>query len=437
MQQNHPNTSRLVPLSNYDVRELKLENGQLAMHGLGGLLPTSQAKHTWGRAGDTLESVVHQATHHKREPNLIHNGQTPANISSMLASSGRTWTDEGGQVPLAEGWMRKRTRSDSDYHGNNFSGSTTSIHEEHADPSTCASPSPSASAKLCRDNQKIMTTWASFESLPSLKSTKSPDEDSASHGGLENQDDGQETTKDGESGRSRSTRPKRAAAVHNQSERKRRDRINQKMKALQRLVPNASKTDKASMLDEVIKYLEQLQAQVQMMSSVRNMPHMNMNMNMMMPLGMQQQQQQQLHQMSFLAHMGMGGNVGPLGLGMGMGIGIIDMSNNMARMAAHAHHQSIRLPIPHPTPVMAAAPTFIPPFMVPPLMPRHPPSQAKPDPACTNASDPLPDPYGALLAQQSMNMDLFNRMAALYHQQVNHTTAATSSPSQSNHVQGN
>ncbi|XP_016651309.1 PREDICTED: transcription factor PIF7 [Prunus mume] len=408
MQQNHPNTSRHVPLSTYDVRELKLENGQLAMHGLGGLLPTSQAKHTWGRAGDTLESVVHQATHHKREPNLIHNGQTPANISSMVASSGRTWTDEGGQVPLAEEWMRKRTRSDSDYHGNNFSGSTTSIHEEHADPSTCASPSPSASAKLCRDNEKTMTTWASFESLPSLKSTKSPDEDSASHGGLENQDDGQETTKDGESGRS--TRPKRAAAVHNQSERKRRDRINQKMKALQRLVPNASKTDKASMLDEVIKYLEQLQAQVQMMSSVRNMPHMNMNMNMMMPLGMQQQQQH-LHQMSFLAHMGMGGNVGPLGLGMGMGI--------------------------HPTPVVAAAPTFIPPFMVPPLMPRHPPSQAKPDSACTNASDSLPDPYGALLAQQSMNMDLFNRMAALYHQQVNHTTAATSSPSQSNHVQGN
>ncbi|XP_021820742.1 transcription factor PIF7-like [Prunus avium] len=409
MQQNHPNTSRLVPLSNYDVTELKLENGQLAMHGLGGLLPTSQAKHTWGRAFDTLESVVHQATHHRREPNLIHNGQTPANISSMVASSGRTWTDNGGQVPLAEGWMRKRTRSDSDYHGNNFSGSTTSIHEEHADPSTCASPSPSASAKLCRDNEKTMTTWASFESLPSLKSTKSPDEDSASHGGLENQDDGQETTKDGESGRSRSTRPKRAAAVHNQSERKRRDRINQKMKALQRLVPNASKTDKASMLDEVIKYLEQLQAQVQMMSSVRNMPHMNMNMNMMMPLGMQQQQH--LHQMSFLAHMGMGGNVGPLGLGMGMGI--------------------------HPTPVVAAAPTFIPPFMVPPLMPRHPPSQAKPDPACTNASDRLPDPYGALLAQQSMNMDLFNRMAALYNQQVNHTTAATSSPSQSNHVQGN
>ncbi|PQQ20461.1 transcription factor PIF7 isoform X2 [Prunus yedoensis var. nudiflora] len=253
----------------------------------------------------------------------------------------------------------------------------------------------------------------------------------------ENQDDGQETTKDGESGRSRSTRPKRAAAVHNQSERKRRDRINQKMKALQRLVPSASKTDKASMLDEVIKYLEQLQAQVQMMSSVRNMPHMNMNMNMMMPLGMQQQQH--LHQMSFLAHMGMGGNVGPLGLGMGMGmgIGIIDMSNNMARMAAHAHHQSLRPLIPHPTPVVAAAPTFIPPFMVPPLMPRHPPSQAKPDPACTNALDRLPDPYGALLAQQSMNMDLFNRMAALYHQQVNHTTAATSSPSQSNHVQGN
>ncbi|RLN42629.1 transcription factor UNE10 isoform X2 [Panicum miliaceum] len=60
-----------------------------------------------------------------------------------------------------------------------------------------------------------------------------------------------------------STKRSRAAAIHNESERKRRDRINQKMKTLQKLVPNSSKTDKASMLDEVIDYLKQLQAQVQ------------------------------------------------------------------------------------------------------------------------------------------------------------------------------
>ncbi|MED6216814.1 hypothetical protein PIB30_011405 [Stylosanthes scabra] len=44
----------------------------------------------------------------------------------------------------------------------------------------------------------------------------------------------------------------RTFSVHSQSEQRRSDRINQKMKALQRSVPNANKTDKTSMSDEVI-----------------------------------------------------------------------------------------------------------------------------------------------------------------------------------------
>ncbi|GMP45318.1 hypothetical protein CsSME_00013886 [Camellia sinensis var. sinensis] len=44
---------------------------------------------------------------------------------------------------------------------------------------------------------------------------------------------------------------------------RRRSRINEKMKALQNLIPNSNKTDKASMLDEAIEYLKQLQLQVQ------------------------------------------------------------------------------------------------------------------------------------------------------------------------------
>ncbi|WZY67948.1 hypothetical protein YC2023_000188 [Brassica napus] len=55
----------------------------------------------------------------------------------------------------------------------------------------------------------------------------------------------------------------RAAEVHNLSEKRRRSRINEKMKALQSLIPNSNKTDKASMLDEAIEYLKQLQLQVQ------------------------------------------------------------------------------------------------------------------------------------------------------------------------------
>ncbi|KAJ8770665.1 hypothetical protein K2173_021312 [Erythroxylum novogranatense] len=64
----------------------------------------------------------------------------------------------------------------------------------------------------------------------------------------------------------KSSKRSRAAEVHNLSEKRRRSRINEKMKALQNLIPNSNKTDKASMLDEAIEYLKQLQLQVQMLS---------------------------------------------------------------------------------------------------------------------------------------------------------------------------
>ncbi|KAJ0963258.1 hypothetical protein J5N97_028380 [Dioscorea zingiberensis] len=65
--------------------------------------------------------------------------------------------------------------------------------------------------------------------------------------------------------RSASARRSRAAEVHNLSERRRRDRINEKMRALQELIPHCNKSDKASMLDEAIEYLKALQQQVQIM----------------------------------------------------------------------------------------------------------------------------------------------------------------------------
>ncbi|KAK4776018.1 hypothetical protein SAY87_023979 [Trapa incisa] len=63
-----------------------------------------------------------------------------------------------------------------------------------------------------------------------------------------------------------SSKRSRTPEVHNLSEKRRRSRINEKMKALQSLIPNSNKTDKASMLDEAIDYLKQLQLQVQMLS---------------------------------------------------------------------------------------------------------------------------------------------------------------------------
>uniref|UniRef100_A0A5B6ZVW6 Putative transcription factor PIF7 isoform X2 n=1 Tax=Davidia involucrata TaxID=16924 RepID=A0A5B6ZVW6_DAVIN len=386
------------------------------MHGLGGLIPTAPTKPTWGRAGETLESIVHQATCQKQinlkslQPNDHdhHHHQNPANLSSVVASSGGgKWAaDEAGhvvQMGPAAGLVKKRMRTDDDNQRKQDREDVVVV----ADRSACAS----ASATFCRDNDTTMMTWPSFESPPSLK-TKTTDEDSASHGGSENRDEEQETK--AETGRSHSTRRSRAAAIHNQSERRRRDRINQKMKALQKLVPNASKTDKASMLDEVIEYLKQLQAQVQMMSVSRNMPWGGM-----MPLGMQQH-----IQMSLLARMGMG-------MGLGMGMGMLDMST-MARAAP----QSLP-PVIHPNTVAATTPTFVPPpFVVPQMIPTHASAPANPN-AATNTSVPFNDPYSAFLAQHSMNMDLYNKMAALYQQQVNQScTQATSSPSQSNHVQG-
>ncbi|CAI9107490.1 OLC1v1006850C1 [Oldenlandia corymbosa var. corymbosa] len=99
---------------------------------------------------------------------------------------------------------------------------------------------------------------------------------------------------------SSSTKRSRAAEVHNLSERRRRDRINERMKALQELIPRCNKSDKASMLDEAIEYLKSLQLQVQMMS-------MGCGMLPMMYPGVQQ----------YMPAMGMG-----MGMGMGMEMGM-------------------------------------------------------------------------------------------------------------------
>ncbi|KAF7806231.1 transcription factor UNE10-like isoform X3 [Senna tora] len=397
--------------SNYEVAELTWENGQLAMHGLGGLQPSAQTKPTWGRAHDTLESIVQQATCQNQKSNFTMPQQdhtTPTSISSTIAPSGRT-IENSGQAQTVPILTRKRRLSDSSYCGGRSFCSNNNILEE-CDPGSggCAS----ASATFCRDkdNDTTMMTWASLESGRSLKSSKTLEEDSPSHCGSENPDQEEDRDTKVETGRSTSTRRNRAAAIHNQSERRRRDRINQRMKALQRLVPNASKTDKASMLDEVIEYLKQLQAQIQMMS-MRNMPHQQM---MMMPLAMQQQQLQ----MSMLARMGLG-----LGLGMGM--------LNMNTMAA-----APTAPPPSLPQLTVGAPAIAPSFMMPSLLQAHAP--IKPEPASaatTSASVSLPDPYSTILSQ-SVNMDIFNSMAALYQQQMRQKNQAMSSKSQQHHGKG-
>lgn len=134
------------------------------MRGLGGFSSTSPAKPTWSnRACDTLESIVHQATCHQV---LV----PETNLSSMVSSSGGTWTDDSGQPPLAPGWIKKRTRSDSDHDGKNISSTT----------STTSNVLHKKQAEYQRDNDTNLNTWASFDS----PKNKSNDDDSTCHEGL-------------------------------------------------------------------------------------------------------------------------------------------------------------------------------------------------------------------------------------------------------------
>ncbi|KAK4273358.1 hypothetical protein QN277_021777 [Acacia crassicarpa] len=112
----------------------------------------------------------------------------------------------------------------------------------------------------------------------------------------------------------------RAAEVHNLFERRRRDRINEKMRALQELIPNCNKVDKASMLDEAIEYLKTLQLQVQIMSMGTGLyvPPM------MLPHGMQ-------HMHSHMSPFPPMGGCMPLGLGMGYAMRMANMSSGCSR----------------------------------------------------------------------------------------------------------
>nr|UFA45751.1 bHLH58 [Pinus massoniana] len=208
--------------------------------------------------------------------------------------------------------------------------------------------------------------------------------------------------------RSGSSNRSRAAAVHNLSERRRRDRINERMRALQKLIPNSSKTDKASMLDEAIEYLKHLQAQLQMMI-LRN----GMNIPpMMMPLGMQQLQ------MSLLASLGPTGlGMGMTGVGLGMGMGMMDM-NSVA--TGHVPMAPMAQPLPtigsHAIPGSVHPATFIQPNMATTGF------STTPDANDRMGNTSFLDLYRAYIACQrqsmnmNMNMDFYNSMA-LQHQQ--------------------
>ncbi|KAK7336953.1 hypothetical protein VNO77_17507 [Canavalia gladiata] len=195
---------------------------------------------------------------------------------------------------------------------------------------------------------------------------------------------------------SASTKRSRAAEVHNLSERRRRDRINEKMKALQELIPRCNKSDKASMLDEAIEYLKSLQLQVQMMS-------MGCGMVPMMFPGIQQ----------YMPAIGMGVGMG-IGMEMGMNRPVMPFPNMLPGSAL---------------PAATAAAHLGPRFAMPPFHLAHvtAPDSSRTQAAnqsdnnvVTSAGPPDPnqshipnfsDPYQQYLGSQQMQFQLIQNQA--------------------------
>ncbi|ONI22551.1 hypothetical protein PRUPE_2G136300 [Prunus persica] len=447
-----------VPMLDYEVAELTWENGQVAMHGLG--LPRPPAKPslttakytTWDkpRASGTLESIVNQATStlplpskppfdssgggsngelvswfdHHRAAAVRSTEVTPSTTMTMDALVPCRNQSDNSSSHMMESMSMPVVISGSDVVGcstgvESCSGATgaatqdddTMLSGKHGSLSrvpetpewSSRSQSVSGSATFGMDSHPV-----------TLDSTKASDHDSVCHSRPQREAGDEDDRKKRSTGKSSvSTKRSRAAAIHNQSERKRRDKINQRMKTLQKLVPNSSKggcmfkasdkikshfqgkigqqvvrygdncllphkssqvTDKASMLDEVIEYLKNLQAQIQMISRM-NMPAM------MLPMAMQQQLQ-----MSMMA-------AAPRNMGMGMGMGM-DM-NTM-----------VRPNIPGISPVLHPA-AFMP-------MASWDGSGGDRSASATV----MPDPLSAFLACQSqpMTMDAYSMMAAMYQQ---------------------
>ncbi|XP_027906579.1 transcription factor UNE10-like [Vigna unguiculata] len=199
------------------------------------------------------------------------------------------------------------------------------------------------------------------------ETTANDDRDSVSHRRSQSEAREEDCKTSGVDRSCESNKRIKASAVHNQSERRRRDKINQRMKELQKLVPNSSKTDKASMLDEVIQYMKQLQAHLQMMN------WMKMYSSMMLPITMQQQQ---LKMSMMMAQMGIGMRMNKdMAMNMNMNM---DMNMNMNNMNI---------------------PTIAPMLHLPPFMPMAP---------CGDRL--LAEP------EKSVTVDAYRKMAALYNQ---------------------
>ncbi|XP_061370757.1 transcription factor UNE10-like isoform X2 [Gastrolobium bilobum] len=359
LEDNSPTTTRVPLLSNSNHISLHIpmldhENGRLSMHGLGPppkLLKAGNTGNptTWDkpRTSGTLESIFNQhvgvgvgvgggcgnelvpwldcrsATAATATANEVTTDALVPCSNCMEEQSNMKQAMEMGRVGACTARVGScsgaATKECDGYLVGNQAGAVARVAISQ-ELSGCRDRSVSGSATshmaLCVDSPENTTS----SGRQGTRTTNNDGHDSISHRSSQREARDEANKTKSIERCSVSTKRNRAAAIHNQSERKRRDKINQRMKELQKLVPNSNKTDKASMLDEVIEYLKQLQAQVQIMN------WMKMSL-MMLPITMQQQQLK----MAMMAQMG-------IGMGMGMGM------NNMNIPAIP--------PVLHPNPFM-------------------------------------------------------------------------------------
>ncbi|KAG6402728.1 hypothetical protein SASPL_134937 [Salvia splendens] len=249
------------PLSlDYELADLTWENGPLAAYGLGASWEKPPL-----RPADTLESIVDQGTCGKLVPWLDHSGGGK-NASAFVASM-------DALVPCHNGGS-DGPENCAEVPGNGACtvGSCSGVGRGSCTCYTSASPSDTCGGG---GSDSAPLTMDSCERDFGLTSTSlwSPENTSSGEDYTRTSGDENDTVycsrSQGQAGKKENRKlgirkssisaKVRAAAIHNQSER----------------------TDKASMLDEVIDYMKQLQAQVNMISRM-TMP------SMMMPLSMLQ-----------------------------------------------------------------------------------------------------------------------------------------------------
>lgn len=283
----------------YEVAELTWENGQLAMHGLGPpRVPAKAAANnpspTKNTCSGTLESIVNQAT---SLPQAQRNGKPPlldefatapccfhqqrpsmTTMDALVPCSNRRSEERTTQVmdpaPRVGGTRSIRVGScsgpvplpipDSTKDDDVLNGKRARVARVPVAPEwSSRDQSFSGSATFGRESQRVSVTHDTYDMDMDMgvgftgtsmgspentssakqgnKATTADDHDSVCHSRPLREAGDEEYKKKGNGKSTISTKRSRAAAIHNQSERKRRDKINQRMKTLQKLVPNSSK----------------------------------------------------------------------------------------------------------------------------------------------------------------------------------------------------